>query len=190
MFEFYNDCIFEQLSAPTWVTPMAQTISAIVAAFALFVAWNNLRGLKRTQTFQAQTSLIILENQVRNNLANLKLLDFKWKKAGDDKNEDFNLLTVERLNAFELYVSSADKLAALINSEYLTGQFEKRNWETEYLEIFSKVIEYHKNEDSIIPGKDKMVGNISSLLSNWLNAKTVKKKHRQLAILKWFGCVY
>jgi hypothetical protein len=172
MFEFYRDCTFEQLSAHSWLTPTMQFISAIIAGFALYIAWVNLRGLKRTQLFQAQTNLINLENQVRTNLATLKLIDYKWKKSGDAKMiDDFNRLTVEKINAFELYISSADKLAALIDSEYLKEQFKNRNWKEEYFDIFSKVIDYHKNEDSIIPGKDKMVNNISNLLKTWSTKK-------------------
>lgn len=41
--------------------------------------------------------------------------------------------------AAEIYITSADKLAALINADYLHNQFPCRDWKKEYHDIFQKV---------------------------------------------------
>ncbi|HRZ32507.1 MAG TPA: hypothetical protein P5335_09230 [Flavobacterium sp.] len=168
MFQYCHECINEYINAPSWITPIAQSITALVAIFALSVAWKNLRGLKRTQSLQAQMNLISLENEVRKNYLMLKIANQKYSEETQISNsKNILMLSIEKTNAFELYVSTADKLAALIASEFLTGQFEKRNWKDEYLAIFKKVKEYHQGEDSIIPGKDQMINNINKLLIEW-----------------------
>jgi len=161
MFEFYRDCTF--MSSSSWITPLAQTISAIAASFAFIIAVKNLGGTKKTQSLQAQMNLITLENEVRKNC-------ILYKDAASELSipqKDMRLIFEKKINAFEIYLSSADKLAALINAEYLNSQFPERNWESEYREIFVKVVDYHKGEDTIIPGKNEMIRNIVLLLDKW-----------------------
>jgi len=109
-------------------------------------------------------SLIALENEMRKNLIlyNQSLDDYA--KATIANADEY---AKKRVNAFELYVTSADKLAALINSDFLNKQFLDRDWEAEYKEIFNKVVSYHESEDIIIPGKSEMIRNIKTTIRKW-----------------------
>jgi hypothetical protein len=140
-------------------------MSVIVAAMALGVAWKNLRGLKRSQTLQAQMNLISMENEIRKNHVRYKVANEEYYNATSIQN--ISNLVNKKTNAFEIYISSADKLAALINADYLHNQFPGRDWKKEYHDIFQKVKKYHQGEDSIIPGKDYMVRNIDVILKKW-----------------------
>jgi hypothetical protein len=147
----------------------AQTISIIIAGWALWVAWRNLKGLCRTQSLQAQMGLIQLENEVRKNHSQFKLAfrkyDDEYQKEQDSKH--LQMMNIEQTNAFELYVSTADKLAALIDSKFVTEQFHKRNWKDEYSAIFKEVQEYYQADGTIISGKEYMINNINKLLTSW-----------------------
>ena len=178
IFQFCNDCYYEYLNAPSRWTPTAQTVSAIAASAAVYVAWKNLGGLKRTQSLQAQMSLISLENEVRKNYIQLKVSIQKYtdESTKNPSPPTLTMTSLEKINAFELYVATADKLAALLSSEFLKGQFIGRDWESEYSEIFKKVLEYHSGEDSIIPGKSQMINNITILLKEWEDKKKKQKK--------------
>jgi hypothetical protein len=147
----------------------AQTISLIIAGFALLVAWHNLKGLWRTQTLQAQMGLIQLENEMRKNHSQFKIA-FQRYVDEYQKKQDFThlqMIHIERTNAFELYISTADKLAALINSKFLTGQFHRRNWKNEYFSIFEEVKKCYQSDDTIISGKKHIINNINKLLTSW-----------------------
>ncbi|MDR2120108.1 MAG: hypothetical protein LBP64_04445 [Tannerella sp.] len=146
------------------LTPIVQLTSVIVAAIALCVAWKNLRGLQRSQTLQAQMSLISLENEVRKNHIQYKAA---VKECDNVNDKDISSLVNKATNAFEIYITSADKLAALINADYLRDQFPGRDWKKEYSEIFQKVKYYHQSDDKIIPGKEYMVRNIDETLKRW-----------------------
>ena len=160
MFQYFKDCTIELASSPSWVTLTLQIITLVIASCALYVAWNNLGGVKRAQNIQAQMNLINLENEMRKNRINYKMLVDEYAKL---KNTD----RTKELNAFELYLSSADKLAALINSEYVQKQFPKRVWKDEYLDLFRWVRTYYEGEDTIIQGKDKMIQNVLQILKSW-----------------------
>jgi hypothetical protein len=164
MFQYCRECYQEFINAPSWLTPFAQITSAVVAAIALYVAWKNLGGVKKSQALQAQMNLISLENEIRKNQIQYKIVLDDYSKA-NLQNID-NLIT-KKTNAFELYITSADKLAALINADYLNDQFPNRDWKEEYKEIFQKVKIYHQGEDTIIPGKDQMIRNINKILTKW-----------------------
>jgi hypothetical protein len=181
MFEFYRDCTFA--NSGSWITPIAQSISAIAALLAFYIAVRNLGGTKNTQKLQAQMNLISLENEVIKNLIIYKkaLSDYSTPIKGVNMSEIYE----RKINAFELYISSADKLAALINAEYLKKQFPKRNWENEYKKTFVKVVEYHKDEDSTNPNEDDMIQNINSLLESW-SKSTINKK--LVEIIMGFFC--
>jgi hypothetical protein len=147
------------------LTPITQLTNAIVAAIALFVAWKNLRGLKRSQTLQAQMNLISLENEVRKNHIQYKAA---VKECSNVTNgQDISNLVNRKTNAFEIYITSADRLAALINADYLHDQFPGRDWKKEYNDIFQKVKTYHQVDEEIIPGKEYMVRNIDKTLKKW-----------------------
>ncbi len=176
MFQFCNECINHYTNAPSWITPLAQSISAFAAIFVFFVAWKNLRGLKRAQSLQAQMNLINLENDIVINYTKWKLAYYNYTSETEKANpEKLQLVIIEKSSAFEVYVSSADKLAALIGSDFLIGQFENRDWQNEYSVIFKKVQQIHLTEDSIIPGKDQMIRNINQLLTMWAKPKDEKK---------------
>jgi hypothetical protein len=168
IFQFCDECINTYTNAPSWITPIAQSLSAIAAIIAFVIAWRNLRGLKNTQSLQAQMSLINLENEVRKNYLTLKIADQKYIDETKIQNSDKLVITgIEKANAFELYVSTADKLAALICSDFLTGQFNNRNWKNEYSDIFKKVKEYYEGDETIIPGKSQMINNVKKILDEW-----------------------
>jgi len=164
MIQFCEECYQEVINAPSWVTPLAQSVTALAAVWALRFAWKNLRGLNRAQSFQAQMNLISLENEVRKNLIHYKIVCEDYAKADL---QHIDLLVIKKLNAFELYVSSADKLAALINAKFLSEQFPDRDWKLEYKDIFKSVVTYHEGEKTIIPGKAQMIRNINALLLYW-----------------------
>ncbi|KAA6347802.1 hypothetical protein EZS27_004755 [termite gut metagenome] len=134
----------------------ARIISVIIAGCALFVAWRNLKGLWRAQSLQAQMGLIQLENEVRKNHSQFKIAFRKYDDEYQKKQDStlLQMMNIERTNAFELYISTADKLAALINSQFLKGQFHKRNWKDEYFAIFEEVKKCYQSDDTIISGKN------------------------------------
>jgi hypothetical protein len=164
MIQFCKECYQEVINAPSWITPLAQSVTALAAVIALVVALKNLKGLKRNHTLQAQMNLISLENEIRKNLMKYKIILDEYSKA--DLTRIDGIMT-ERLNAFELFVSSADKLAALIIADYVKIQFPERDWQNEYRDFFNRVKRYHTSEDTIIPEKDKMMLNVDLLLTKW-----------------------
>jgi hypothetical protein len=164
MIQFCDECYQEFINSPSWLTPAAQWTSAIVAGIALYVAYKNLGGVRRSQALQGQMNLITLENEMRKNLILYKQSLDDYAKATIANADE---LSKKRVNAFELYVTSADKIAALINSDFLYEQFPDRDWDAEYKEIFKKVIAYHEGEDNIIPGKSEMIRNIKMTIGKW-----------------------
>jgi hypothetical protein len=170
MFQFFGEYYQEFINAPSWLTPAAQWTTAIVAGTALYVAWQNLGGVKRSQALQGQMNLISIENGVRKNLVQYRVSLEEYAKAGLTNADEF---VKKRINAFEIYVTSADKLAALINADYLNEQFPKRDWEEEYKEIFQQVISSYQGEDMFIPGKSQMIRNIVKLVNKWNKNKKV-----------------
>ncbi|MDR1676514.1 MAG: hypothetical protein LBR86_08620 [Tannerella sp.] len=164
------------------LTVFAPVISAVVAAIALGVAWKNLRGLQRSQTLQAQMNLISLENEMRKNHIQYKAAVEEYdaavkeyidatstqdKRSNSGNRNNISNLENKKTNAFELYITSADRLAALINADYLHSQFPGRDWKKEYSEIFQKVKACHRGDYAIIPGKKYMVRNIDETLKKW-----------------------
>jgi hypothetical protein len=150
-----------------------QIISMMIAGGALFVAWHNLRGLWRAQSLQAQMGLIQLENEVRKHHSQFKIAFQKYNDEYQEEHDSVRLqmMSIEQINAFELYVSTADKLAALIDSKFVTEQFHKRNWKDEYFAIFKEVQEYYQSDDTIFFGKEHMINNINKLLASWGGAE-------------------
>jgi hypothetical protein len=141
-----------------------QIVSAIVAAFALLVAWKNLGGLKRSQSLNAQMNLISLENEVRKNKFEFDnaLQNIAKDNIAEDKREE--LLFIQK-KMYELYISTADKLAYLIASDYLIKHFEKRDWKKEYSEIFKDAYKIYTTEE----GRNDVnqITNIEKLLKQW-----------------------
>lgn len=172
MFQFFGKYYQEFAAAPSWITQIAQLTSTIVAGFALYIACKNLGGIKRSQALQGQMNLISLENEMRKNSIQYKISLDEYSKAELKDAESFGL---KRINAFELYVTSADKLAALINADFLNEQFPNRDWETEYREIFHSVISFFEGEDIFVPGKSEMIRNIDKLLKKWDGKKKINQ---------------
>jgi hypothetical protein len=139
------------------LTQFVPFMSVIVAAMALWVAWRNLRGLKRSQTLQAQMNLISMENTIRKNHIQYKMASEEYTNvtnSGVTNSQEIANFMSRKTNAFEVYITSADKLAALINADYLHDQFPGRDWEKEYSEIFQKVKIYHKEKIQLFRGKN------------------------------------
>jgi len=167
-FQCCHEYIYESINALSWITPAAQIISAIAAILAFIIACRNLGGVKNAQSLQAQMNLISLENEVRKNHVLFKNAIQKYVDESNKSNmSDLPALDLEKRNAFELYISTADKLAALINSDFLTGQFKKRDWKSEYADFFKSVQKQFISDDIIMPGKNQMISNIEKLLQKW-----------------------
>jgi len=168
MLLYCRECFHEIIDASSIIAPLIQIASIIIASFALGIAWKNLGGVKKSQALQAQMNIISLENEFIKNQMQYKMVVDQYSKSNPQDIDDMN---IKKVNAFELYITSADKLASLINANYLQYQFPKRDWKSEYIEIFQKVKIYHQGEDSIIPGKDQMIRNINIILLKWNKSK-------------------
>ena len=101
-----------------------------------------MTGVSRTQSVQSHMNLITLQNEVTKNIANRAIATHKLSRAIEP--EDMELLKIKENNAFILYFTSADKLASLINTEYLPKQFPNskgevnaERWKNEYYDIFA-----------------------------------------------------
>ena len=185
MFEFYTNNTFEGQNSFSWI-PIIQVIIQLftlsIASIALYTARKslntsnkNLEGVSRTQAVQSHMNLITLENEVRKNGENFRMATKKHKITTDKDTEKSNLLTELELmfimdtmdNAFVLYMNSADKLASLVNTDYLKKQFQNRDWKTEYMDIFKDARSYFDDYDIEISGKSQMIRNITILLDIW-----------------------
>ncbi len=171
MFEFYRDCIFEVQNSSSYIGFFIQIIGTIISLSILYIAYTNLLGLRRTQSVQIHMNLITLENEVRKNSENLRMATNKHKKTtdinADIKELELALLIETRDNAFVLYVTFVDKLASLVNTDYLKKQFQNRDWKTEYIDIFKDARSYFDYYDIEISGKSQMIRNINILLDIW-----------------------
>ena len=169
IFQYCSDCFQEFLNAPSWITPLAQSVTAGVALIALIVALRNLRRVKINQALQAQMTLFSLENEVRKNQSNFKVASLKHELAAAIQGPiPPSVLLMEKTNAFELYLSSADKLAALLKKDYLNKHFKPiRNWNEEYKEFFQKVRTFYDSEHPFIAGTTNMISNVNELLVEW-----------------------
>lgn len=168
MFEFYRDCSFNYSNAISRIA----ICSALIALGALIISIRNLNAVKRSQCVQSHLSLINLENELRKNKTSLKSILERYTKATSPNSFDPNALvslSMEKDIAFELYISSVDKLASLINAVYLQKQFKgKRNWRDEYLEIFREAkTTYDGYPKLTIAGRDSMIRNLNKTLDNW-----------------------
>ncbi len=163
MFEFYRECSFELQSSTSWVV----ILTAIIALFALIVNFINLNALKRAQCVQSHMHLINLENEIRKNSTSFFLLVKKCSFIVNSEYPSNEIITLEYEKdiAFELYICSVDKIASLINTEYLKNQF-KRDWKKEYFDIF-KDAKSTFEEYPIIKGKNGMIRNLKSTLEDW-----------------------
>ncbi len=185
MLEFYKDCIFEVQNSSSYISIFIQIISAITSISILYIAYTNLLGLRRTQSVQIHMNLITLENEVRKNSEVLRMAINKHRITTEIEENikplDLALLIETRDNAFVLYISSVDKLASLVNTDYLKKQFQNRDWKTEYRDIFDDARYYFADYDMVISGKSQMIRNITILLDIWdkenleNNAKNIPK---------------
>lgn len=171
MLEFYRDCTFEVQNSSSYISIFIQIISAITSISILYIAYTNLLGLRRTQSVQIHMNLITLENEVRKNSEVLRMAINKHRitTATDEniKPLDLALLIENRDNAFVLYISSVDKLASLVNTDYLKKQLQNRDWKAEYRDIFDDARYYFADYDMDISGKSQMIRNITILLEIW-----------------------
>lgn len=124
MFRFYRDCLFQNQNLSEWIA----ILSVLIAVIALWIAYDNLRAIKRSQRVESHLHLIELENDLRNKWTDLKLSTIDYtnlrilttdKQIGKEHQQKFLNLATIKDNAFILYISCADKMASLINSENL-----------------------------------------------------------------------
>jgi len=185
MFSFCFDCIQEYLNAPSWVTLAFQIWTAIIATAAFFVAKFNLDGVRRAQSLQAQMNLINLENDIRKNYSNFMLTTYKYEKEVLIQNStNIEQFKVEKETATELYFSSADKLATLITSDFVTQQLKEKNWKVEYLTDFKKAERLYKVERLTNVGFTIKIEQLSGLIEKW------EKELERLSILKKLYTTY
>jgi hypothetical protein len=172
MFEFYKDCTFEMQSSFNWIPIIFQFFTLCIASIALYIASKNLTGVIRTQAIQAHINLISLQNEVSKNIANRAIVTYRRSKAIEpDRMEE---LGVEENSAYILYFTSVDKLASLINTEYLPKQFpdnkgkiDREKWKNEYYHIFEDARNAANVYDGVISGKSQMIQNLIILLDIW-----------------------
>ncbi len=188
MFEFYTNNTFEGQNSFNWISiiqVLIQLVTLGIASIALYTARKslstsnqnlntankNLEGVSRTQAVQSHMNLITLENEVRKNGENFRMATKKHKITTDtNKNAtelELMFLTDNMDNAFVLYMNSADKLASLVNTDYLKKQFQNRDWKEEYKDIFDEVNSSFKDYDIEISGKSQMIRNLIILLEIW-----------------------
>ena len=151
---------------------IVQILTFITAAIAIFIAWKNLNGFRRTQFIQTNMNVINLEKDLRIKRTELKAASFEYTRVTDVSTEDdYNKELIRQKNldkdiAFELYVSAADKLASLINTKQFEKQQESKNWIDEYIDLFKETKEKFDNHTTFIPGKMNMINNIEVTLKN------------------------
>lgn len=173
MFEFYSDCTFPTENNSSLISILIQLAPIVIAFIALIIAYYNFKDFRQVNSVQTHLDLINLENDTRKKHSELKTNSKKLTDYSANSTEaTFNALELERLsiekiNSFELYISSVDKLASLINTDYLKGQFNKRDWKAEYLTVFQNAKDIFNNETNIIPGRNEMVKNLNTTLNKW-----------------------
>jgi hypothetical protein len=66
-------------------------------------------------------------------------------------------------------VSYSDKLASIINTDYLQKQFkDTRDWKDEYYDIFKEAkMTYDDYPKITITGRESMIRNLDKILRNW-----------------------
>jgi len=169
MLDFYKDCSQEFSSSTSWVTPAAQTVSALAASLAFWIGIKNLRGITRTQALQAEVTLINFENQIRKLHGEFTIAERKYAVATESKDEkireEIPSLAVTKQSSLDIFVSSAERLASLINSENISKQLVGRTWEEEYKDLFTNVQSYWETE--MEGSGNKKIPNILSKLEEW-----------------------
>ena len=165
MLNDYYDCVFQYVSHQSWVTPLAQTISALAGVATLFVAWRNLRGLRRAQMIQAQVNLIDLETKARTYYVAYR--ETVQSYADNKDPAKVQVLNIKAAGALEIYIATVNRLAALIDSDFLTGQFDGRDWKSEYDEIFKQALQYYNDDTMIFPGKSALASDLTRLVGRW-----------------------
>jgi hypothetical protein len=144
----------------------------MIAFSALIIAVRNLNSVKRAQCVQSHMNLISLENELRKNQIAFKSIMEKYTKACSPETfseKEIVSLSKEKDVAFELYVSYSDKLASIINTDYLQKQFkDTRDWKDEYYDIFKEAkMTYDDYPKITITGRESMIRNLDKILRNW-----------------------
>lgn len=150
-----------------------QTLTLLTAAIAIFIAYKNLNGFRRTQFIQTHMNIINLEKDLRIKRTELKAATFEYARVtnvSDEKDYNEELIrkkSIEKDIAFELYVSAADKLALLMNTKQFKEQQKSKNWTDEYIDLFKETKEEFDNHTAVIPGKRNMINNIKITLEEY-----------------------
>jgi len=169
MLEIYKECTFTSSSSFNWIG----FLTLCVAAFALYIARTNLIALKRSHKVQSHMNLINLENEVRRN--NVKLKESIQEHTNSTTQEELQNYDPKKIiqaktnreNCFEIYVTSVDKLASLIGTDYLSKQFSNRNWKEEYHDFFKKVMVIYQDHTLEFQNSEYKIPNFEKLLEEW-----------------------
>lgn len=162
---FCFDCVEQTTSGETIVSIIIRGLTAVIATFALYVAYRNLRSVRNSHALQAQMSLITLEKDVRKNRSQFREDSSAFSKAMNKARKGGvpNEIYLAYSKSFEYYVSSADKLAAIILTGNLKIHFPTRNFRNEYEDIFMEVQKIY--ETSQIFSSNEKINNLIELLS-------------------------
>jgi hypothetical protein len=171
MFEFCNDCLFENVNSSSYVTVGIQIITLIFIVLTYFLARNNLNRLTRSHLIQSEMNLINLGFQLKKSITDLKIstheYDQIYKIYATSGQNDFLIekSRLEKDKALQLCLASADQLATLIQSDSIQQQFDSRDWERQYKSSFEQVL-------TITSGQivyQSLTQNIDALLNRWNN---------------------
>lgn len=190
MFSFCFDCIQEFLNAPSWLTPAFQFWTAIIATLAFIVAKYNLDGVRRAQSLQAQMNLINVENDVRKNYSSFMVSTNKFEKeALNPGSENIEQCKIEKETATEIYFSSVDKLATLINSDFVTKQLKTKEWKREYFDDFKKAKRLYDVEKQTNLGFATRIDELTKIIEKWEQEmeKYSFRKKAYFTYLIWFN---
>lgn len=177
MFEFYSDCSFLTEQNSSWITYLIQLAPILIAFIALIVAYYNFKAFRQTNSVQTHLNLINIENDIRKNNTILRMITKEYNDSTSVSSQqqlnesEISRLSLEKVNSFELYISSVDKLASLISTDYLKSQFDKRDWKAEYHELFKEAKDIFDGESSLIFGKKNMIQNLKQILDDWNESK-------------------
>lgn len=190
MFTFCFDCIQEYLNAPSWLTPTFQFWTAFIATLAFFVAKFNLDGVRRAQSLQAQMNLINVENEVRKNYSNFMVSTKTFEKESlNQQGDKIEQYKTEKETATELYFSSVDKLATLINSDFVIKQLKNKEWKREYFNDFKKAKRLYDVEKQTNVGLATRIDELTKIIEKW-EQETEKfslRKKVYFTYLIWFN---
>lgn len=171
MFEFCNDCFVENINSSSYLTLGIQLITLIFVVLTYFLARNNLNRLTRSHLVQSEMHLINLGFQLKKSLTDLKKSTHEYDQiykihATSGQNEFLvEKYRLEKDQALQLCLASADQLATLIQSDSIQEQFGSRDWERQYRSAFEQVIVITSGQILY----QSLTQNVIALLDRWNN---------------------